>query len=149
MKHTTSKKRGSAQSMQKKKGVRKNKYNAQGIYLEWYGEKKFFHSKAEGERAKQLQILWVAGKITNLTLQPKFNCVVNNVKICQYRADFEYDTVLDNKAIGNRVIEDVKGQVTDIYKIKKKLVESLYGIKIHEIPSKEIEKWENIIPENI
>jgi len=146
MKHTTGTKRGSVQSTQKSKGKRKNKYNAQGIYLDWHGEKKFFHSKAEGERAKQLQLLWVAGKITNLKLQPKFDCIVNNVKVCQYRADFEYDTVLENKAIGNRVIEDVKGQVTDIYKIKKKLVESLYGIKIIEIPSRDIEKWEQKIP---
>ena len=146
MKHTTGTKRGSALSMRKPIGKRKNKYNAQGIYLEWYGEKKFFHSKAEGERAKQLQILWNEGKITNLRLQPKFDCMVSNVKICQYRADFEYDTVLDNKAIGNRVVEDVKGQVTDVYKIKKKLVEVIYGITIHEIPSRDIDKWQNKIP---
>ena len=97
MKQKTSTRHGSVQSMR-----RKNKYNAQGIYLLWYGEKKFFHSKAEAERAKQLQLLWNDGKITNLKLQPKFDCVVNNVKVCQYRADFEYDTVLEHKAIGNR-----------------------------------------------
>ena len=142
MKHTTTQKRGSVRSMRKK-----NKYNAQGIYLDFDGKKTFFHSKAEGERFKQLidlRDIWKG--ITNLVLQPKFDCIVNNIKICQYRADFEYDTVLTNGAIGNRIIEDVKGQVTDIYKIKKKLVESLYGIKIIEIPSRDIEKWEQKIP---
>ena len=142
MKRKTGTKRGSVQSM-----PRKNKYNAQGIYLDFDGKKTFFHSKAEGKRFEQLIKLRDKDKsITNLILQPKFDCIVNNVKICQYRADFEYDTLITNGAIGNRVIEDVKGQVTDIYKIKKKLVESLYGIKIIEIPSRDIEKWEQKIP---
>lgn len=128
--------------------LKRNKYNAQGLYLTFDGKKTFFHSKAEGERFKQLIILRDKEEIMNLILQPKFPCMVNNVKVCEYRADFSYDTVLTNGALGNKIVEDVKGQVTDIYKIKKKLVESLYGIKIIEIPSRDIEKWENIIPNN-
>jgi hypothetical protein len=30
------------------------------------------------------------------------------------------------------VVEDVKGYKTDVYKIKRKLVEALYSIKINE-----------------
>ena len=51
MKQKTSTRHGSVQSMR-----RKNKYNAQGIYLLWYGEKKFFHSKAEAERDFQRKV---------------------------------------------------------------------------------------------
>lgn len=126
--------------------IRKNKYNAQGSYLDYDGKKTFFHSKAEGERLKQLIIMRDDKKIMNLILQPSFPCIVNNIKVTTYRADFSYDTIIDNGATGNRIVEDVKGQVTDIYKIKKKLVESLYFFKIIEIPSRDIEKWENIIP---
>jgi|TARA_R110000822_G_scaffold13874_4_gene49014 hypothetical protein len=128
--------------------IRRNKYNAQGNYLDYDGKKTFFHSKAEGERFKQLIVMRDDKKIMNLVLQPSFVCVVNNVKVTTYRADFSYDTIIDNGATGNRIVEDVKGQVTDIYKIKKKLVESLYFIKIIEIPSRDVVKWENKIPES-
>jgi hypothetical protein len=43
------------------------------------------------------------------------------------------------------VVEDVKGMVTDIYKIKKKLVEACYDVKIIEIPAKDVAKWEGIV----
>jgi hypothetical protein len=47
--------------------------------------------------------------------------------ICTYVADFKY---LEN---GKEVVEDVKGFKTPVYKLKKKLVEAIYGIEIIEI----------------
>lgn len=81
-----------------------------------------FASQAEYRRYLELKLF-----ATNLELQPKFPIVVNNKKICTYVADFKY---LDDK--GNEVIEDVKGVKTPVYKLKKKLVEALYPIKIIE-----------------
>ena len=72
--------------------------------------------------------LQAAGEISRLILQPKFDIIVNGVKVAYYKADFAYF----NK--NNRVIEDVKGVKTPIYRLKKKLVEALYpGVKIEEV----------------
>ena len=64
--------------------------------------------------------------ITDLKLQVPFVCEVNHRKICTYKADFVY------KEGGRAIVEDTKGYRTDVYKLKKKLVEALYGIEILE-----------------
>lgn len=86
-----------------------------------------FDSKAEARRYSQLKWMQSAGQISGLALQPKFDCVVEGKKICAYKADFEY---WEN---GRRVTEDVKGFKTQVYRIKKKLVEALHGIEIREV----------------
>jgi len=87
-----------------------------------------FASKAEARRYSELKILERAEKITHLELQPKFTCIVNGTKVCTYIADFAYFT---DKT---RVIEDVKGVKTPVYKLKKKLVEALCpGVTITEV----------------
>tara|TARA_Y100001973_G_scaffold63570_1_gene93003 strand:- start:327 stop:692 length:366 start_codon:yes stop_codon:yes gene_type:complete len=82
-----------------------------------------------------------AKEITNLKLQPEFKCEIRGKKICKYRADFSY---FDKKKLGPdgqrgcQVVEDVKGFKTDIYRLKKKLVEALFpGTLILEISAKE------------
>jgi len=134
----TSSKRGTAGSAGKK-STRQGKYNASGLRIDGI----FFHSKAEGERYEQLKRLVDSGAIDGLRLQPPFDCTVNNRKICIYKADFQYDIIDDRGSVIRTVIEDVKGMITDIYKIKKKLVEACFDVKILEIPSKEVGKWEN------
>ena len=134
----TSPKRGTAGTAGKKSG-RKGKYNAAGLRIDGI----FFHSKAEGERYEQLKELLASGAIDGLRLQPPFDCTVNNRKVCTYRADFQYDIVDDRGSVIRTVIEDVKGMITDIYKIKKKLVEACYDVKILEIPSKEVGAWKD------
>ncbi len=87
-----------------------------------------FDSKAEARRYGELKLLEEAGEIHNLTLQPVFKCVIDRKKVCQYRADFAYYTP------ERRVVEDVKGYKTAVYKLKKRLVEALYpGVTITEI----------------
>lgn len=80
-------------------------------------------------RYSQLKIIENNGYITKLELQPRFLIHVNGIKICTYVADFSY---LDKES-NMTIIEDVKGVKTPVYKIKKKLVEAIYGIKITEI----------------
>ncbi len=88
-----------------------------------------FMSQKEGVRYVQLKQLLKARLITNLELQPPFNCVINGVKICKYLADFRYIDVKTNEEI----VEDVKGFKTSIYRLKKKLVKALFNIDIIEI----------------
>ena len=84
-------------------------------------------SKTEAKRCVELHLLQSQGVIRLLEMQPKFLCQVNGVKICTYIADFAYFTDV-------RVVEDVKGQLTPVYKLKKKLVEALHpGVKIVEV----------------
>ena len=81
-----------------------------------------------------------SGEITHLEVHPRFKCMINGVKICDYIADFSYINVKEiglQGQIGCQVVEDVKGFKTDVYKLKKKLVEAIYrGAKIIEISPK-------------
>jgi hypothetical protein len=87
-----------------------------------------FHSRKEARRYIELRALLRAGHIRNLELQPRYDMVVNGVKIGFYKADFRYTINKNNKTI----IEDVKGARTQVYRLKKKIVEALYGIAIYE-----------------
>jgi hypothetical protein len=87
-------------------------------------------SKAEARRCDHLRLLEMAGEIDSLQQQPRFNCVVDGRKICAYVADFSYFDL----TTGKTVIEDVKGHKTQLYKLKKKLVEALFpGTEIVEV----------------
>ena len=103
-----------------------------------------FDSKKEAKRYSELKILEKAGHITHLELQPVYSIDINGRHICNYLGDFRYFTVRDpNRGTfknekgelqtatmtqdpEGQVLEDCKGFRTDIYKLKKKLVEALY-----------------------
>jgi hypothetical protein len=85
-------------------------------------------SKGEAGRCEHLRLLERAGEISGLEQQPKFPCRINGTLICTYVADFAY---FSNE---KRVVEDYKGVITPIYRLKKKLVEALYpGTQIVEV----------------
>jgi len=102
---------------------RKHKYNAKPTIVDGIR----FASKKEANRYQELKILLKAKVIQDLVLQPRFPCHVKDKLICTYVADFKY---IEN---GQMIIEDVKGMKTPIYRLKKKLVEALYYIKITEV----------------
>lgn len=81
-----------------------------------------FASKAEMNRYAELKMLERAGIIKNLELQPRFPLLAGNKKDrgTSYFADFAYE---EN---GHRVVEDVKGHKTDVYKLKRKLFRDRY-----------------------
>ena len=86
-------------------------------------------SKAEAKRCGQLTMLVRCKLISELEQQPKFPCIIGGVKVCTYIADFSY-----RDGTGVLIIEDVKGQPTPVYRLKKKLVEALYpNVKISEV----------------
>lgn len=85
-----------------------------------------FHSKKEALRYIQLKQLEKEKKISELELQPKFVFTHNGVRICAYSADFGY---VEN---GKKIIEDVKGYKTDVYRMKRKLMKAFYNIDVLE-----------------
>lgn len=86
-----------------------------------------FASRAEATRYGQLKLMQQAGMIHNLKTQVPFVCIVNGRKVCAYIADFVY------AEDGMKICEDVKGYLTDVYKLKKKLVEACHNIVIREV----------------
>ena len=100
-----------------------SKYSNKKTELDGYT----FDSKTEANRYAELMLAEKAGDISNLELQPKFLLEVNGKKIATYIADFRY---IEN---GKTVVEDVKGVKTPVYRIKKKLTEALYDVKIIEV----------------
>lgn len=107
-----------------------------------YGNKKteldgiVFASRHEASRYAELHLLQKAGVISNLQLQRPFTLIGaqkdKDGKIIErplkYIADFVY-----TDADGKTVVEDAKGARTDVYKIKRKLMLSIYGIRIKEV----------------
>jgi hypothetical protein len=99
-----------------------------------------FASKAEARRYAELCLLQKSGDIGGLEVQPQFLLWANSfplgsaesqsVPVGKYIADFRY--YLPD---GEMVIEDVKSAptCTPVYKLKKRIVEVQYGIRITEI----------------
>lgn len=85
-----------------------------------------FASRAEARRYQELSFAEKAGAIQTLGVQPRFKCVVNGELICTYVGDFDY---WEN---GAYIVEDVKGMLTPVYKLKRKLMKALHGIIIRE-----------------
>ena len=104
--------------------MKRHKYNAKRTTIDGFN----FASQAEAKRYEELKLLWRAGEITDLVLQPRFPILVNGQKICTYIADFQYIDVQ-----GKTHVEDKKGYRTALYSIKKKLVRACLGIEIEEV----------------
>ena len=90
-----------------------------------------FDSKREAAHSALLDTMRRAKeprqKVKAILYQYKMPIVVNNVLIANYIADF-YVMFED----GHKEIHEVKGFKTAVYKLKKKLVEAIYGEKIIE-----------------
>lgn len=90
-----------------------------------------FDSKAEYERFCQLRLLAASGQIRDLRRQVPFE-----LSVCKYIADFVY---FDNVR-GVEVVEDVKGVRTNIYKLKRKMMQNELGITILETGPKRMKR---------
>ena len=123
-------------AMMAKKPKKGNKYHAQktGTHA----------SKKEHGRAGELRLMESAGIISNLREQVRFNLLPSQYGTCgtdfkgkevkvllerplSYIADFVYE--MD----GQTIVEDTKGVRTEVYKIKRKLMLFIHGIRIKEI----------------
>lgn len=88
-----------------------------------------FDSKREAARYADLKNQMQAGVIRDLQIHPRLTLKIGGVKICDYLPDFVYVEC----ETGRKVTEDVKGVLTAVYRLKKKLVKALLGIDITEV----------------
>lgn len=120
-----------------------SKYHAKKVEIDGI----VFDSKKEGRRYSELKALQEAGAIKDLKRQVKFILIPaqrepdtvgkRGGKIkgkllereCSYVADFCYYVA----ETGEYVVEDTKGFRTTEYKIKRKLMLYIHGIKIQEV----------------
>jgi hypothetical protein len=103
-------------------GVEVSKYHAKRTTIDGIT----FDSQAEARRYSELKLLQEAGAIRGLELQTSFTILDGfkrngkAINAITYRADFTY------WEDGHFVAEDVKGMVTPVYAIKRKMFLSRY-----------------------
>ena len=92
-----------------------------------------FDSVKEYRRFCELRLLERAGAVTDLRRQVKFELIPAQridgkvvERACGYVADFVY---MEN---GQQVVEDTKGMRTQEYRLKRKLMLWVHGIRIKE-----------------
>ncbi|RPJ00146.1 MAG: DUF1064 domain-containing protein [Deltaproteobacteria bacterium] len=116
-----------------------------------YGNKKVradgyvFDSLKERDRYFQLRLMEKAGEIKALEVHPTYPFEINGMLVSHYEGDFRYERP---NADGTRtmVLEDVKSKParrgkgkkrfstrTETYRVKKKLMQAVYGITITEV----------------
>jgi hypothetical protein len=111
---------------------KKNKYRNQKVEID--GIK--FDSKKEANYYSDLVIKKNAGLIADFERQVCFDIIVNNIQIAKYFLDFKVIN-LD----GTIHYYDVKGKdkvsgkwiKSDVFALKKKLVEAIYSLKIEQV----------------
>ena len=106
--------------------MKMNKYGARKVKAP---DGQVFDSRKEYQRYGVLRLLERAGKISGLCRQVSYELIPkqDGERACSYIADFRY---FDEN--GKLVVEDCKGYRTEAYKIKKKLMLWVHGIKIKE-----------------
>lgn len=126
------------------------KRNKHGVHIDKLGKAErtadgfVFDSKAECGRYHELLLLQRAKRIRCLAVHPAYPIIWpgTDAKICVVELDFRYEESpgvdLDSRypQPWRTVVEDFKGQDTALSKIKRKLVESAYGIKIELVRAK-------------
>lgn len=106
-----------------------------------------FDSKKEASRYRELLLLERAGKIGNLRRQVKYVLIPAQYenpdsptksgrgkcleRECSYVADFVYDVLVKPEQV--EIVEDTKGFRTEAYKIKRKMMLFMHGIRINEV----------------
>lgn len=122
-------------------GLKKNKYNAKKVLLDGI----LFASQHEADRYNDLKLMLRAGEISDLKTQVKYVLIpakrepdktgprggIKKGKVIErevaYFADFVYKT-----KDGAEIVEDAKGYREKSYKLKRKLMLAVHGIKIKE-----------------
>ena len=106
-----------------------SKYNNKRVMLD--GE--WFDSMREAARWSELRLMERVGEIRELRRQVPFELIPqqtikgHKVRPIRYIADFVY---IDKN--GSQVVEDVKGMLTQVYRLKRRMLIWLYGIEVKE-----------------
>ena len=123
--------------------AKKQKYHAQKVTFDGME----FDSKREMLRWQELRALERSGEIFGLRRQVRFGLIPAQYapdvvtktgkkkrgacleRKCDYIADFVYSDL----RTGEYVVEDAKGMKTEVYKIKRKLMLYIHGIRVKEV----------------
>lgn len=115
-----------------KGGLVVSKYRAQKTEVDGIT----FASKHEARRYIELKYMERAGLISGLQLQRRFTLLGaqkdETGKVIERPLTYVADFVYKDQS-GRTIVEDAKGMKTDVYKIKRKLMLSIYGIRIVEV----------------
>jgi hypothetical protein len=96
-----------------------------------------YASKREAQRAAELGLMLKAGTIRNLRAQVPYILIPkqDGERACSYLADFVYAEPIPYDGLSpawGEVVEDCKGYRTEVYRIKRKLMLMVHGIRIRE-----------------
>jgi hypothetical protein len=83
-------------------------------------------SMLEARRCDELLLMEKGGLIRDLEQQPRYRLDVNGVHVCDYVADWRY---FDNER-GCVVVADAKGVLTDVCRLKLKLMAAVHGVDV-------------------
>lgn len=83
-------------------------------------------STLEARRCAELQLMEKGGLIRDLEQQPRFRLDVNGVHVADYVADWRYYDI----ERGCVVVADAKGILTDVCRMKLKLMSAIHGINV-------------------
>lgn len=104
--------------MRRKPFRRKNKFGAIKTKLDGI----MFDSKLESKWYEYLKIRSIAGEISDLDVQKEFPIAIKDKHVCNYIADyFFFDKKLDKWVVG-----DAKGFITEVFKLKWKMMAAIY-----------------------
>lgn len=99
-----------------------------------FGNRKIdgYASKRERDRAAELKLMEQAGRIRDLREQVEYVLIPkqDGERACKYRADFVYWEFTDRG--WREIVEDCKGYRTEVYRLKRKLMLFLRGVKVRE-----------------
>jgi hypothetical protein len=101
-----------------------NKYRAKPVTT----EEGRFASQREYQHWCVSKLRQKAGEITHLERQVRFKLAIGPHHICDYVAD----EIFFDKAKQARVVVDVKGVKTPVYRLKKKLMKAILNIDVVE-----------------
>ena len=94
-----------------------------------------FDSRKEAKRYAELRLMERAGEISGLQIQVPFVLIPaqkdKSGKVVERAATYVADFVY-NRA-GQLVVEDAKGFRTDLYRLKRKLMLKIHGIRVVEV----------------
>lgn len=105
-----------------------SKYGAKKTFVEGIT----FDSRAEALQYVALRILENNGHITELKTQVKFDLAPSVIIQGRKRPPMRYVADFVYMQDGKQVVEDVKGMLTPVYKLKRHLMKSVHNIDILE-----------------
>lgn len=108
--------------------AKRNKYNAVKMRVDGI----LFDSKGEAFLYGELKLRLAAKEILDLKIHPKYSIEINGTHVCNVELDFEYFDKLDNQVH----FLDYKGKDTDMSKLRRKMIEAQYDIKVEIVRGK-------------